>query len=472
MGYLKKDLSLPTAAASTMHGAAFALKDVQYGWKHNDGETTTPYPTKLLPAAIFAVYLLLSGSLNWISNLGSLDIMILSSFSTTIPGCKQMLWSADTANVKERTNYILNGIKKNQSIVIKSSIQPYSAILLHKRRQDTSLSETYVLPACIHGENKNQTNVPSMSLGYSQVLWYMLNVTSDIGDTCGESPNKFDKTKETTVMSKIPSSENSSTSRCNIQPHQWENEEENAYSMIWLDLTSGCVISQDIVTQKGGSEKEKFGCSSGSGSDKVSSMFDNVRTHSMLENMYGTLDEMYGPMDNAWCMLQSVYRALDTAYPAHISVMMCGYVPTEDTYVTLMRGMHDLPMESMYKLGQLCAQVSTTIASVFYRDTHKLQRNVACAVLSHVERAASLHVEDTASRYKVFMYWVRYCVSNDETMWCDDVTSAGSGRYFSPIGPIVLNGIGRRGTGPTSLDSLDQKPYGHSSRGDPRGRED
>ena len=376
--------------------------------------------------------------------------MILSSFSTTIPGCKQMLWSADTANVKERTNYMLYGIRKNQSIVINSSIQPYSAILLHKRRQDTSLSEAYVLPACIHGENKNQTNVPSMSLGYSQVLWYMLNVTSDIGDTCGESPNKFDKTKETTVMSKIPSSEYSSTSRCNIQPHQWENEEENAYSMIWLDLTSGCVISQDIVIQNGGSEKEKFGCSSGSGSDKVSSMFDNVRTHSMLENMYGTLDEMYGPMDNAWCMLQSVYRALDTAYPAHISVMMCGYVPTEDTYVTLMRGMHDLPMESMYKLGQLCAQVSTTIASVFYRDTHKLQRNVACAVLSHVERAASLHVEDTASRYKVFMYWVRYCVSNDETMWCDDVTSAGSGRYFSPIGPIVLNGIGRRGTGPTA----------------------
>ena len=45
MGYLKKDLSLPTAAASTMHGAAFALKDVQYGWKHNDGETTTPHQT-------------------------------------------------------------------------------------------------------------------------------------------------------------------------------------------------------------------------------------------------------------------------------------------------------------------------------------------------------------------------------------------------------------------------------------------
>ena len=201
-------------------------------------------------------------------------------------------------------------------------------------------------------------------------------------------------------------------------------------------------------------------------------MFDNVRTHSMLENMYGTLDVMYGPMDNAWCMLWSVYRALDTAYPAHIPVMMCVYVPTEDTYVTSMRGMHDLPMESMYKLGQLCAQVSTTIASVFYRDTHELQCNVARAVLSHVERAASLHVEDTTSRYKVFWNRVRYCVRDDETMRCDDITSAGSGRYFSPIGPIVLNGIGRGRTGPASLDSLDQKPYGHSSHGDPRGRED
>jgi len=277
----------------------------------------------------------------------------------------------------------------------------------------------------------------------------MLNVTSDKGDTCGESPNKLDKTKETTVMSKISSSEYSSTSKCIIQPHQWENEEANAYPMIWLDLTSGCVISLDMVTQYGGtSEKEKFGCSSGSGSDKDSSMFDNVCTHSMLENMYGTLVDVYGPMDNAWCMLWSVYRALDTAYPAHISVMMCGYVPNEDTYGTLMKGMHELPMVRMYKLGQLCAQVSTTIASVFYRDTHELQCYVARTVLSYVERAASLHVEDTASRYKVFVYWLRYCVRDDESMRCDDVTSAGSGRCFSPIGPIVLNGIGRGRTGP------------------------
>jgi hypothetical protein len=90
--------------------------------------------------------------------------------------------------------------------------------------------------------------------------------------------------------------------------------------------------------------------------------------------------------------------------------MMYEYVPTEATYDILMRGMHNLSMVCMYKLGQSCAQASTTIASGFYQKLHV------------DTRAGSGHVESTASRCEGFAYWIRYVTHDNESIGCDDAS--------------------------------------------------
>jgi hypothetical protein len=295
----------------------------------------------------------------------------------------------------------------------------------------------------------------------------MLNVTCEIGDTCGESPYKNDKDKKTTkAMGTMTASGYNSTLMCHIRPHKWENEIGNAFLGFDLAL-SGCVDPPEINTQCGGCiEKEKIGgCSSGSGSDNVSSMLVDVRMYSTLGNVYGTLDDVSRPMDNARYASRDVYCALDTTYSSRISVMMYEYVPTEDTYDISMRGMHNLPMVRMYELGQSCAQASTTIASgvYCYRAYQKF----------HVDaRAGSVHVESTASRCEGFAYWIRYVTHDNESIGCDDA-SMESGHEISPIGPILLNGPGRAGTGPTGwwIRLTRSRNYGHGGHYDPRGRE-
>jgi hypothetical protein len=121
-------------------------------------------------------------------------------------------------------------------------------------------------------------------------------------------------------------------------------------------------------------------------------------------------------------------------------------------------------MVCIYKLCQSCAQASTTIASGFHRVYQKL----------HVDTrgAGSGHVESMASRCEGFAYWIRYVTHDNESIGCDDA-SMESGHEISPIGPILLNGPGRAGAGPTGwwIRLTRSRNYGHGGHYDPRGRD-
>ena len=345
-----------------------AYKTIQYGWEHGEIIPYYQLPISILPTDDQV----LMWSLYWISNLGSLD-MIMSN-SRSLPGCRHIIWAAShaafvkaeedlttpaseyTLTLKEKrmhtaiticslhmiyqqvalqillrvfswllgvllleesNYYMLYG--KIKSTVINSSmiIQPYNVLILHERQDasvfkpvhEAQLSEAHQGVQCVHIHGENYlTDAPSIKWG-DCLVWYMLNVlTSEKGDTCGESPKDNDrKTIKVTGSSMITSGSNS-TSMCSIQPHKWENEIRIAF--IWLDLAlSGCAIPQDIDAKSDGCEMMMVGCSSGSGSDTVLSMLSDVPMWGMLtckHDVYDAVDSM--PVE---CMNSSLIHGMD-----------------------------------------------------------------------------------------------------------------------------------------------------------------
>jgi hypothetical protein len=229
----------------------------------------------------------------------------------------------------EESNYYYMLYGKIKSTVINSSIiQPYNVLILPERQDasvfkpdhEAQLSEAHGVQCVhIHGE-KHLTDIPSMRWGES-LVWYMLNVlTSEKGDTCGESPSINDNDRKTiNVTGSMAASGYYSTSMCHIRPHKWENEIGNAY--IWFDLAlSGCaIISREIESKSGGCEEMTVGCSSGSGSVNVSSMLSDVPMSGMLSRKH------------------DVYDALDD-------------VPIECTCGSLVHGMDNIPMFGTYDM--------------------------------------------------------------------------------------------------------------------------
>jgi hypothetical protein len=166
---------------------------------------------------------------------------------------------------------------------------------IHRVREAIA-SGVYVF-SHIPGEN-NPADILSKHWGYSSV-WHMLKILLYVkGDTSG-SPGKDEREKETTKVTG-PSVASYSTSMCHIRPHKWENVNGNAY--IGFDLAlSGCMVLQELTKSGGGEKRKKFGCSSGSGSDKDLALPAYVPMHDRYVTSIDDTDDVY--MKNNMCKL-------------------------------------------------------------------------------------------------------------------------------------------------------------------------